>query len=59
MYNIDVREALSKARVHGYEVAAALGMAETSFSRLLSRTELCEKRKSEILSKIGEITERG
>ena len=45
MKNIDIRIKMNNARVKGYEVASALGIAETSFSRMLARRELSEAEK--------------
>lgn len=49
MFNLEIRDALKKSRVYGYEVAGALGVPETSFSRSISRKELSAERKEEIL----------
>ena len=40
MYNVEIRNAIKKAGLFGYELAAALGVSETSFSRNLARKEL-------------------
>jgi hypothetical protein len=40
MHNLGLREQMAKARVHSYEVAAALGVSECYFSRKMSREEL-------------------
>ena len=40
MYNVEIRNAIKKAGLFGYELAAALGVSETSFSRKLARKEL-------------------
>ena len=46
---------MNNARVKGYEVASALGIAETSFSRMLARRELSEAEKQKILAVIEEL----
>lgn len=51
MFNIEVRAAIKKARLFNYEVAAAVGMAETAFSRKL-RKELPPDEKERILEAI-------
>ena len=55
MKNIDIRIKMNNARVKGYEVASALGIAETSFSRMLARRELSEAEKQKILAVIAEL----
>lgn len=55
MKNIDIRIEMNNARVKGYEVASALGIAETSFSRMLARRELSEVEKQKILAVIEEL----
>ena len=40
MYNVEIRNAIKKAGLFGYELAAAPGGSETSFSRKLARKEL-------------------
>lgn len=57
MYNIDIRSKLKSNRIYGYEVAAKLGIAETSFSRLLARNELSKEYKEQIYKIIKEIKE--
>lgn len=56
MKNIAVREAIRNARLFNYEVAAALGISETSFSRKL-RHELPEKETGKILGIIAQLAE--
>lgn len=55
MFNIEIRTAIKKARLFNYEVAAAVGMTETAFSRKLSRQELSDEERSWILSAIERI----
>ena len=56
MFNTEVRDAMKKARLYGYEVAAALNMSESSFSRKLARQELREDEKNQILDAIAKLT---
>ena len=44
MKNIDIRQLMSTSRVKYYEVASSLGIAETSFSRMM-RKELSNEQK--------------
>lgn len=55
MFNIDVRNAIKNAGLFGYEVAAALHISETSFSRAIARSELTDSRKEQIFKAIEEI----
>ena len=55
MFNIEIREKIKRAGVYGYEVAAAYGVSETSFSRMLSRSELTEEQKEGVLNAIGRL----
>lgn len=55
MYNLEIRDALKKNRVFNYELAAALGIPETSLSRKMARAELTEDEKQLYISKIKEI----
>lgn len=50
--NLDVRMAISESGLYAYQVAERLGIAETSFSRLL-RKELSADRKAQIIRAIG------
>ena len=52
MYNIDIRDAIKKAGFKNYEIASTIGMSETSFSRLISRSELVEEVKTRIYNGI-------
>ena len=52
MFNLDVRAAIRQSGFFGYEVAAALGISETSFSRLLSRSELSTEKQKHVLETI-------
>lgn len=54
MNNLEIRTAIKKARLYSYEVAAALGLSETSFSRKL-RKELSEDEKEKILAVIEKL----
>lgn len=52
MVNLEVREAMKKARLFGYEVAAELGITESSFSRKLARHEMSSEEKARVLAAI-------
>lgn len=54
MNNLEVREAIKRSRLFGYEVADALGISETHFSRKL-RKELPEEEKEKILAVIKKL----
>ena len=58
MFNLDVRNRIKLAGFFSYEVAAALGVAETSFSRSLSRAELSDDKKAHIFKTIEKMVER-
>ena len=58
MYNLEVRNAIKRAGLFGYEVASGLGMSETSFSRKLARKELPNDQKEHILRTIDRMVER-
>ena len=55
MYNIEIRKALKENRIFGYQIAAHLGIAETSFSRKLARRELTDSEKKNIYTIIEKI----
>ena len=48
-YNMDVRVAIRESGLFGYQVAAAIGISETSFSRAMARGELPRERKEQIM----------
>jgi uncharacterized protein (DUF2384 family) len=52
MFNLDLRQAIKSARLHGYEIAAALGIAETSFSRKMARGEMTTEEKERVFRAI-------
>ena len=56
MFNIEIRTAIKKARLFNYEVAAELGLHETSFSRKLAREELSPEEKEKVLTAIKTLT---
>ncbi|MCR5575689.1 MAG: hypothetical protein K6F56_01630 [Oscillospiraceae bacterium] len=58
MYNLDVKTAIRQAGFFGYEVAAALGISETCFSRQLSRAELSSEKKEKIMGIILKMVEK-
>ena len=53
MANLEIRQLIREKRLKHYEVAAALGIAETTFCRWL-RTELPEEWKIKIKEVINE-----
>ena len=55
MHNIEIRKALKSARIFGYEVAANLGITESTFSKRLTRRELTSKEKEKIYLIINKI----
>lgn len=57
MHNINLREAMRNKGIFNYQVAAEMGIAETSFSRMLARSELTEEKQAEVLSAIQRIDE--
>lgn len=56
MYNIEIREKIRQAGIYGYEVAAAIGVSETSFSRMMARTELSADRRENVLNAIERLS---
>lgn len=55
---MSVGQSWKRASVFGYELAAALGVSETSFSRKLARKELPSDQKDHILRTIDRMVER-
>ncbi len=58
MFNNDIREELKRARIYGYELASALGIAETSLSRKLARRELTDDEKAKIFAALAQMQEK-
>lgn len=56
MFNHDVKIAIKRARLFSYEVAAALGISETSFSRKIARSELPDAEKRKIFEIINRLS---
>lgn len=56
MTNLEIRVAIKKARLFAYEVAEALGITETYFSRKL-RKELPDEEKQKILAVITQLAQ--
>lgn len=54
MNNLEVRSAIKQARLFGYEVAEALGISETHFSRKL-RKEMNPEEKERVLAAIKKL----
>lgn len=55
MFNHDIKSAIKTAGLFGYEVAAGLGISETSFSRKIARSELPQDEKNRILCAIEKL----
>lgn len=55
IYNSDVRAAIRRAGFRNYEIAAAFGISECTFSRRLSRSEMTDDEKSEVLNVIEKL----
>ncbi len=58
MENLEIRQMMKRYRVYNYEVAAAMGIAETTFCRKL-RTELSDEEKLKIFEAIQSLVRRG
>lgn len=58
MYNMDIRLLLRKNRIFNYEIASALGIRETSFSRIMARREMTTEEKDRIKEIINDIKGR-
>ena len=58
VFNVDVRTEMRRFGFYGYEVAQALGISESTFSRQLSRREFSPEQKSHILKTIEQMSER-
>lgn len=56
MFNHDIKIAIKAAGLFGYEVAAALGISETSFSRKVARRELPDAEKQKIFEIIKRLS---
>lgn len=48
MFNQDTREKIRRSGFYGYEIAKAMGLHETSFSRLMARQELTDSQKQSV-----------
>ena len=58
MNNLDLRREISESRLKRYEIAAQLGISETSFSRMF-RQELSEEKVAQVRRAIKELLDRG
>ena len=58
MYNLDIRSLLRKSRIFNYVVADALGIRETSLSRIMARREMTIAEKDRIKEIINDIKGR-
>ncbi len=54
MVNLEIRESIKKNRLFHYEVADALGISETAFSKWL-RSEMDAERKEKVVQAIKSI----
>ena len=54
--NVDIRQAISQSRFRHFQIAAALGLTETAFSKKL-RQELPEEEKEKIIKAIIKMKE--
>lgn len=54
--NLEIRTLMEEKRIKDYEVAAVLGISETSFSRMLCRGEIPEEKKEKIITAIESIS---
>ena len=54
MKNAEIRELMQKRRLRHYEVAAQIGISETTFSVWL-RSELTEERRAKVLRAIEDL----
>ena len=52
MHNVELRDAIRRSGYYSYEIAAAVGMSETAFSRQMARSEFPEDKKEQILRTI-------
>lgn len=48
MKNVDIRDRIRRSGLYQYEVAGALGITETKFSRQIARGELSDEDKDKI-----------
>lgn len=55
MRNIDLRLAISEARLRHYEVAQVLGVSDSAFSKML-REELTGEKRDQVLKAIQQLT---
>ena len=58
MFNTDLRSRFRAAGLYGYEVAAAIGMSESQFSRMIARSELSPDKKAEILKAVRQLVNK-
>lgn len=54
MNNIEIRQAIRENRLHNYEVAAALGVSEFTFSRKL-RVEMSSEQREHVMRTIEKL----
>ncbi len=58
MYNVEIRNILKRSGIFNYQLASAMGIPETSLSRIMARRELTDDEKAVMKSRIAEIIER-
>ena len=58
MTNEQLRKKIKKSRLFHYEIAGALKMTESAFSKML-RTEMDELQKGKVISVIDKLTKGG
>lgn len=56
MANLEIREEIKKSRLFHYEIADALGISESAFSKLL-RSEMDVEKKEKVMRAIKSIKE--
>lgn len=56
MANLEIREEIRKSRLYHYEIADALGVSKSAFSKWL-RSEMDEERKEKVMRAIDSIKE--
>lgn len=49
MNNLEIRSEIRRAGFFNYQIAAAIGVSEQAFSHALTRGELNEKRRKEVM----------
>lgn len=55
MKNLDVRTEIRRAGFFNYEIASELGLSEQAFSHALTRRELSDNRREEVMQAIEKL----